>query len=349
MARLLVFADREPGDAEWKGSVVWDTIQSLAEAHHEVLALTPLDLSLLESVSHPRLTLAQPAPSFGLRYMGRWLRAILQFQPQIVHTFALRGDRPPDTGGSMRKSDMNGRREFSGVWASALRLADQVSAWPAMVQSLNAFPGVQRWSTVLDERDFAPFRVVRSPLELRVLGARSGSDEERAAGDESHEWLDSLPQDLSDSTSGLVSPSDHSPLFPFANYLVIPAPVSEWSRPQVDLLMLVDFLENNADIGACVVGGWGDWDLRQRRDGWNLLGALSARVHLTAPMNLDGLASLAQMSRGLWLRPLAPSSWRAIVAHRLADTFSLPTHGTPARSLPSGSTANFLSRLYSNN
>lgn len=302
MARLLVFADRGPRDMEWKGDLVWSTILSLAEAHHEVLAVTPLNLTLLEGISHPRLTLAQPAPSFSVRYLGRWLRAVLQFQPEILHSFALQSEPTVHPG--------------AGLVAGLL---DRLSSWPAIVQALNAFPRVQRWSTIFDERDFAPFPTVRPPLELGSL---------------------------------IDTPADDEPglgPFPFEDFVLIPAPISEWSRPQVDLLMLADFLENNSDMGACIVGGWGDLRLSERREGWELLGALSARVHLLPEVDLLGLSSIARRSRGLWLRPLASGAWRTLVSHQLAESLALPTHGSPSRPLPSGSSANFLSRLYSNN
>lgn len=318
MARLLVFADRAPGDVEWKGDLVWSTILSLAEAHHEVLAVTPIDLNLLEGISHPRLNLARPAPSFAARFLGRWLRAVLQFQPEIVHSFSLRSDSAVQPG--------------SGLMAG---LIDRISAWPALVQALNAFPRVQRWSTVFDERDFAPFPTVRAPLELEgvLKGRRTDS-------------LKLAPQ----SDGSLEEPTQtRCPDLPFPDFIVVPAPVSEWARPQVDLLMLADFLENNSEVGACIVGGWGDFGLRERRDGWESLGSLSARVHLLPELDLLGLSSVARQSRGIWLRALAPSAWRTLVSFQLAELLALPIHGSPSRPLPSGSSANFLSRLYSNN
>lgn len=288
MARLLTFADRGPLDVEWKGAVVWKTILSLAETHHEVLALTTLPLETVESISHPRLTIASPAPDFAITRVARWMRAFLQFQPEIVHTFGLRA--PP-----------------------------RFSCWPVLAQAVSAFPRLQHYSTVFSDSDFAPFERVSAPFDPEDFNARDIGSNEAAVE------FDNCSR----------------------NFYIVPAPVSEWQKPLVDLLMLADFLENNPAINVCVVGGWGSFDLRERKQGWNLLGPLSARVQMLPDLRFEDFVALTRKSRGLWLRSVPYRSWRALVASHVADALSLPIIGTVAQ-LHSGSAANFLSRLYSN-
>lgn len=141
MARLAVIVDRPPHDPEWKGSVAWNIIRSLAESQHEVLALTTCDLAEID-VDHPRLNVARPAPSFGLRHLAKWLRAVLQFQPQVVHTFALRASGPR-----------------------------ALTVWPMLESALSVMPRVKRFSTALSESDLLPFRNVEAPFELPAVAA----------------------------------------------------------------------------------------------------------------------------------------------------------------------------------
>lgn len=281
MARLVTICDRAPSDTDWKGAIVWKTILGLAESQHEVLALTPLDPSEVE-IAHPRLTIVRPAESFSFLMLGRWLRAVFQFQPEIIQTFALR---------------MPGR----------------LSSWPVLAQTLLAFPGVQRYSTVFAEEDYAPFARISAPFDAAEF-----------------------------SLGGETSPANSN-----NSYVVIPAPVSEWQKPIVDILMLGDYLEQNPGVDACVVGGWGEAGLLDRREGWGLLGPLSARVRMLPSMQFPDFVNLARASRGLWLRSLRANSWRGFVSSHVAQVLQLPTIGaTPL--LNAGSTANFLSRLYSN-
>ena len=88
MSRVLVFSDRLPTDPSWKGACTWEIIRALAEAHHEVTVFTTQSPELIP-ITHPRLTVARPASSFGVDKMGRWAQALLALRPEVIHTFAL--------------------------------------------------------------------------------------------------------------------------------------------------------------------------------------------------------------------------------------------------------------------
>ena len=132
MARVLVLTDRLPKDTDWKGAYTWDIIMQLAESQHEVMALTTSDVSEI-TLSHPRLTIARPAPSFGVGHLPMWIKSILGFHPEVIHTFALKPDRRP-------------------AWTTV---------WPFLNASLKAFPRVRRISTFFSasELDSHPSRV----------------------------------------------------------------------------------------------------------------------------------------------------------------------------------------------
>ncbi|MGE4132523.1 MAG: hypothetical protein AB7F86_12845 [Bdellovibrionales bacterium] len=135
MAKILAIVDREPPDPDWKGAFAWQSILSLAESQHEVLVMTTAKPEVLE-ISHPRLTIARPCESWSLRATWPVLQTVLSFQPQIIHTFAL---KPP-----------------SSSWNSI---------WP-LIQSLGqALPAVRTYSTRFDEFDFAPFSPAEPPIE----------------------------------------------------------------------------------------------------------------------------------------------------------------------------------------
>ncbi len=285
MARLAVLIDRPPQDPEWKGAMAWNIILSLAESQHEVLALTTCDLGEIE-IAHPRLNMARPASSFGLQHLPKWLRAIFQFQPQVVHTFALKNHR-----------------------------ARALTVWPMLESGLNVMRGVQRYSTSFSDEDLSPFKEVSAPLELP------------------------LPLD-SARTEEIFSRRLES------TNIVVPAPVSEWPRWQASLLLLNEFLLNHRELHVAIIGGWGDLTLSDRRAGWNILEHVVQQVHMTEPMTFEKFVHFARQSGGIWLRPLAPNSWRTLAAAHIAKTFSLPTWGD-VPDLQTGSTANFLSRLYS--
>jgi len=294
MARLAVVVDRAPGDLEWKGSFVWDIILSLAEAQHEVLALSPSSIGVIE-VSHPRLNVAQPAKSFSVRYFGRWFRALFQFQPDVIHTFALK----PATG------------RFAELKTNAL------TVWPMLEGAFKVMPRMRKFSTAFSIEDFAPFERIHAPLDLPAENSVA-STAERSTGP---------------GTSGAT------------NTVIIPAAVSEWRSPIESMLLLNEFLLSSKEMHAHIVGGWGDTPLSERRAGWKTLENVNQQVHMGDPVDLPGLMTLARGSAGVWLRSLRIDSWSALVAAHLAQKFSLPTWGeVPA--LNAGSTANYLSRLY---
>lgn len=285
MARLAVLVDRPPHDPEWKGTVAWNIILALAEAQHEVLALTTCDLNQIE-VQHPRLNMARPASSFGLQYIPRWLRAIFQFQPQVIHTFGLKNKGPK-----------------------------ALTVWPMLESGLSVMPNIRRYSTAFSEEDLVPFKAVTAPFELPLT----------------HESV--RTEDSANNNSD-------------SSKIIIPAPVSEWPRWQESILLLNEFLLTNRELNVQIIGGWGDLTLSDRRAGWQLLENVVQQVHMTEPMDFTRFTHLAKKSGGIWLRPLAASSWRAVAAAHVAKNFALPTWGD-LPNITSGSTANFLSRLYS--
>jgi hypothetical protein len=273
---LAVIVDRPPDDPEWKGAIAWNIILSLAESQHEVLALTTCDLSEIE-ISHPRLNMARPAPSFSLRHLPKWLRAIFQFQPEVIHTFALK---------------LQGPRALT--------------VWPLLESGLSVMPRVRRFSTALSDSDLLPFPAVSAPFELP-----SGT----ATGEKS-------------------------------STVLIPAAVSEWPRWQESLLLLNEFLMSNRELHVEILGGWGDLPLSDRRNGWQMLENVVQQVHMRDALSFTEFIEAARVSGGIWLRSLPSNSWRALVATYTAKELGLPTWGDLPE-LKTGSTANFLSRLYS--
>src|SRR4051812_6517722 len=88
MARLLILTDRESDDTDWKARVVWRIIESLAEAHHEVLVASPVAFDQ-PPVSHPRLNVIRPITSWRIDQLPKLAKVLLTFQPNVVQTFAL--------------------------------------------------------------------------------------------------------------------------------------------------------------------------------------------------------------------------------------------------------------------
>lgn len=276
MARLAVVVDRSPKDEEWKGAFAWKTILSLAESQHEVLALTTLDPAEIE-LQHPRLTVARPSAHFGPKDFPHWLRAWIQFNPDVIHTFALK--KPA-------------RFHF----------------WPLINLSLQPFTRLRKFSSVFDPSDYAPFPKIDMPFEWE-LQPFTAAPEERP-------------------------------------FIVIPEPVSRWSRPMIDLILLNEFLMRHRELDCHIVGGWGEMALSERRTGWQTLQDVSDQIHMGRGVTLFDFIHLVTKSSGLWLNGLSPQSFPARIAGHVGRTWSLTTWGEVPE-LSAGSPANFLSRLYS--
>lgn len=124
MARILALTDRAPDDPEWKGAFAWKTIHSLAESQHEVRVVTPLSLESI-AWAHPRLTVTQPVTSWMAIEIANLTRAVMTFQPEIIHTFVLK----PNT-----------------LWPV-------LTVWPWLSGIGRVLPRAQRWSLFLDDDD----------------------------------------------------------------------------------------------------------------------------------------------------------------------------------------------------
>lgn len=278
MARLAVFIDRPLSDREWKGAFAWKIALALAESQHEVLALTTEDPARIE-LSHPRMTVVRPAPAFSARYFPDWIRALLPFNPDVIHTFALK--HPP-----------------------------LLSVWPLINLALAPWPRLRRYSSAFDNRDFLPFERVDLPFEMDLNPAVSTS-----------------------------------PITLERPLILIPEAVSRWARPNSDLILLSEFLLKNREYDCHIVGGWGDTVLSDRRTGWSLLRDVGEQVRMADEASLFDFLKLAATSSGLWLRSMRPESWPARLAAHLGRSWSLTTWGEVPE-IPTGSPANFLSRLY---
>ena len=289
MARLAVLTDRAPNDSEWKGHFAWNIILSLAESQHEVLALTTLDPASIE-VAHSRLTVVRPAAGWSLLHSPKWIRALFQFRPEIVHTFSLKPTKTPKA----------------------------LTIWPLLESALSAMPRIRRYSTSLSNSDFAPFRGIETPLELQHTSR------------------------IQDTVNSIQDTEQQ----PNIGSVIVPGAVSEWHRPQSDLLLLNEFLLSNRETHAHVIGGWGDWTLSERRSGWKTLEEVQSQVTMGPALDFAGFVELARTSRGFWLRCFHGNSWRSLVAAHVARQLTLATWGEVPQ-LNVGSSANFLSRLYS--
>lgn len=310
MARVLVLTDRPVHDSEWKGFYIWNVILSLAESQHEVLVLTTLDPSEI-NVSHPRLQIAQPASHWRVDQLTKWTQAIMQFRPEIVHTFAL-----------------NPQNLWSGL-----------TVWPYLYGVLQAFPRVRRISTFFDEDD----------ISLSSTGFwHTGADQWTLFMPSSEDLakscykgpIDLAPLELNTPEENLPAPSESR------RVVVIPAPVSEWVHPQLDLFLLNDFLERSPQTEVHIVGGWGTTSLLDRKTGWQSLSPHVHRVQMLGEHTPAQFMKTLSRSHGIWLGALSPKKWKHFLSAQLAHQMRLPVFGGVVP-LVSGSTANFLSRLYS--
>lgn len=308
MARVLVLTDRHPLDSDWKGAVAWKLILALSEAQHQVLVLTTLDPETI-SITHPRLTIARPAKTWDARQLPKFLQGILLFKPEVIHTFALKPSR---------------------LWKT-------LTIWPYLNGACRILPGLRRFSTVFEADDLPE----TDPSWAWHLGSRRTvvfSEEQKRA-------LEKLNRRAEVSPLELEPPAVLNRETAAEPYVLVPAPVGEWTHPQRDLLLLTRYLEDHPGTHARVAGGWGDWPTSSRRIAWAKMMAVAPRLHMLEPLSLPELMREAAGAETLWCEPLASDSWRSLLSAELARALNLPRRGgRPA--LSSGSPTNFLSRLF---
>jgi hypothetical protein len=96
------------------------------------------------------------------------------------------------------------------------------------------------------------------------------------------------------------------------------------------------------------MGGWGNWDSHQRKEGWRVLEPIASSVHIIDDLTWARFQEELARADALWLEVLAQESWRYLLSTMLGRErglrLFLPSEWTP--SLTGGSTANSLSRLY---
>lgn len=308
MARLAVLTDRSPDDPDWKGAYAWEIIRALAESQHEVAVFTTIAPETI-GITHPRLTVARPAPSWALSGVTGWAAALLNFRPEIIHSFAL--TRAP-------------------IWPA-------LTVWPYLEAIVRVLPGVMRVSTCFEAEDFAavPWRSDRWTV------FDSGTAPEGKSS-----RVDVLPLEIWPAWSEAgVSATEENGIGP-ADTLV-PAPVSEWNEPERQFALLTDHLIRHPGATVHINGGWGSLPLSDRRRAWRSLAAVAARIRLLEPMPLGRFVDGVRSAERLWLDELRPGSWRFLLSAHLARAFNKELIG-PARApgSESGSAANSLSRLY---
>jgi hypothetical protein len=259
------------------------------------------------SVVHPRLTVARPAPSWGVERLPRFAQALIQFRPEVIHTFALKPTR---------------------LWP-------KLTLWPYLEALCQVLPGVRRVSTFFDAEDFTALDWHRAADRWTVFST-AASEIARAhfAGPIEHVPVDEVLATESSAHEGE------------RGFLFVPAPVSEWPEPEVQLLRLAETLHRNPEMKAWINGGWGDWGTSQRRQGWQRLSSVRERVRLIEAQSLSGLVERTRACSALWMESMRPESWRALLTSRLAQQFGRELIGGEAPVLRAGSTANSLSRLY---
>ncbi len=310
MARLLVLTDRAPNDPDWKGALTWQIILSLAESQHEVLVATPLPLESIE-LTHPRLTVTRPLNSWRVDQIGKLGRILITYQPEIIHTFALKTER---------------------LWPS-------LTVWPYAAAICKAMPRLRRFSTLFDDDDLqendANVQWHKDSTAITVFSENHRLRVERA--------LDRPTQIL---PLEFELGKDSLPAGPVC---LIPAPVSEWLNPLQSLLRFAKFAAGNPELSFKVIGGWGQWTGRERKEGWRLIGEVGHRVSMLEPLNFDDFRELLLGASSVWLEALDPYAWKfqlaAHLSHELNKKLYYP--GSRPTSLETGSTANSLSRLYS--
>lgn len=309
MSRVLVFTDRDSEDSGWKGALIWQTILGLAESQHEVMVASPLE-SDRAGFTHPRLTVTRPVTSWRADQIVPLTRLLFTYQPQVIQTFALK---------------------TSAFWPA-------LSVWPYLQGLCRTMPHLQRISTLFDEDDAATadatFRWHQSAHTVTVFSEHQRARCEQRFG-----------------RQAIVVPMEITPLIAQSSPLsgvIVPAPVSEWHDPQGGLLRLARFCGEDQSLNVHILGGWGDWTARQRKQGWICLQKVAERVRFHPDFSFNEFATIAQTAERLWLEPLRQDSWRYLLATTLGAKYgrkmTLPGGWTP--SVNAGSTANSLARIY---
>lgn len=313
MARIAALTDRLPDDTDWKGAFIWRLILALAESQHEVLVLTTEDPAKIPII-HPCLTIARPLEQWRADQLPKLAQVLFQFRPEILHTFALRPQR---------------------LWSP-------FTVWPYLHATVSAFPFVRRYSTLLDADDFDPQDSARSWHQgahaLTVFTAEHAAMAKTLFPKVTVERAP-LDFELPDAIPALNHDSD---------YMLIPSPISDWATPETGLAELARELARNPDLQARIVGGWGDSLASERRRGWETLAAVSGQVQMLESLHLPEFLRLAAGAQSLWLKALKDGSWRNLLARQIAQTLGKEVRGPGLENLP-GSTANFISRLYTLN
>lgn len=308
MAKLAVLTDRRHDDTDWKGAFTWRLILSLAESQHEVLVLTTQD-PIEIPVTHPLLTVAQPADSWRLDKLPKWAQALLQFKPEIIHTFAFHPQHN---------------------WS-------QLTIWPYLNSALAAFPQVRRFSTLFDAVD--------ANTRDSSWSWHEGSQSITVFDKEHKKTVQLVFSGSIEVAPAELEIPNQFMLGEDQGYLLIPAPVSEWNNPTSDLTALARELERDPELRVKIIGGWGECLASERRRGWEILSAVAGQVQMLDPVHLPGLIQLSAMAKAIWLKPIPSHSWRSIVSRQVADALSKTVYG-PQKERMTGSTANFISRLY---
>ncbi|MGE0527212.1 MAG: hypothetical protein AB7G93_08215 [Bdellovibrionales bacterium] len=314
MARVAVLTDRSPHDADWKGPFVWQTVLALAESQHEVLVLTTQNPDNIPIV-HPRLRVARPTPSWRADQALKLAQALIPFRPEILHTFALHPNQ---------------------LWSA-------FTVWPYLNSVCQILPGLRRFSTLFDSADVTE----KEPSLIWHQGSECWSvfspAQEAWARAIFHGRIDVVPLEIQ--THGSESScEDFAPASD--DFILVPGPISEWRRAEESLQALGELLQSHPELRARIAGGWGEWPSFRKRRGWETLNSVAHQVDMLTDIPFADFVDMARRCRFLWTEPLSADSWRSLIAARLADELSLSLRG-PQPPVVMGSTANFLSRLYS--
>ena len=318
MARLAVLTDRLPDDPSWKGAYTWEIIRALSESQHEVVVFTPEDPERI-AFTHPRLTVARPAPNWNAERLPRWAQALIQLRPEVIHTFALK----PST-----------------LWPA-------LSVWPYLEALCKVLPGVVRVSTMFEPEDFKSAAAWHAGAQRWTVFSQAHAAAARRvyAGPVEVAPFESLnlsrvsdpdPADL----GAEIAPPEHGSV-------LVPAPISEWRDPRLGLYRLADHLQARPGLNAWINGGWGELSLNERRAGWQSLQPVAARVRLLEAQTLAGFVTRAATAGSLWLESLPLDSWRFLMSAQIGQQLGKERIGESRLPLgPASSTANFLSRIY---